>query len=321
MFKRLRWIALGALVLLGVALYLQFARPVLFELFLLELDRYAFHIGDFRLTPVSLFKIIVGASFLFWASTSLSLYVNRYIGGLRKLNKSTKDIIGKTSDVAIYFVAFLLCLDFVGIEFTTLAVFGGALGVGIGFGLQRITSNFVSGIILLFEKSIKVGDLIEMDAGIFGFIRKLGARFTLVETYDGKEVFVPNEDFITNKVTNWTYSNSNGRVAIEIGVSYRSDIHLVQRLILEAAVGYVDTLEDPAPIVYLRNFGDSSVDFLLHFFIGDVKKGRFIAQSQVMFAIWDLFKKNGIEIPFPQRDVHIHQVDAPQLSSKKTLAK
>jgi small-conductance mechanosensitive channel len=150
-----------------------------------------------------------------------------------------------------------------------------------------------------------VDDLIEIDGGIYGFVKQINARYTLIEMFDGKEIMVPNEDFITQRVTNWTYSNAKGRIEISVGVSYGCDIKLAQSLILDAALDHPECIKDPEPLVHLREFGDSSVNFLLFFFIDDVTKGRYIIQSEVMMNIWDRFKLHNIEIPFPQQDIHI----------------
>ncbi|MBT6547667.1 MAG: mechanosensitive ion channel, partial [Gammaproteobacteria bacterium] len=205
----------------------------------------------------------------------------------------------------IYLVAFLVGLDFVGIDLTTLTVFSGAVGIGLGFGLQKIASNFISGLILLMEKSIEEGDLIELSDGTFGYIRRASARYTLVETFDSKEILVPNEDLITSRVVNWTFSNSSARIEIELGVAYDSDIDLAHDLILAAAREHPRCAIKPEPACFLRFFGDSSVNFILHFWVEDVTLGRWPTQSEVMFSIWRKFKDNGIEIPFPQRDLHI----------------
>jgi len=204
------------------------------------------------------------------------------------------------------------------IDLTTLKIFSGALGIGLGFGLQKIASNFISGIILLMEKSVEQDDLVEMGDGTTGFIRRSSARFTVIETFDGKEVMVPNEDFITNRVVNWTYSDTKGRIEIPIGVAYGSDIQKAHDLILEAATENPLCISDPAPFCYLRNFGDSSVDFILHLWIADVTGGRWKTQSQVMFEIWRKFKANEIEIPFPQRDLHLKSSDVSITSNHES---
>jgi len=214
-------------------------------------------------------------------------------------------LVLKLAQIVIYLVAFLVGLDFVGIDLTTLTVFSGAVGIGLGFGLQKIASNFISGLIILMEKSIEEGDLIELSDGTFGYIRRASARYTLVETFDSKEIRVPNEDLITSRVVNWTFSNSSARIEIELGVAYDSDIDLAHDLILAAAREHPRCVIKPEPACFLRSFGDSSVNFILHFWVEDVTLGRWPTQSEVMFSIWRKFKDNGIEIPFPQRDLHI----------------
>jgi small-conductance mechanosensitive channel len=184
-------------------------------------------------------------------------------------------------------------------------VFGGALGIGLGFGLQKIASNFVSGIILLAENAIEEGDLIEVSDGTMGFVRKSSARYLLLETFDGREILVPNEDMITGRVVNWTLNNTRGRIQIDVGVAYGSDLHKAREVILEAAKNHPLTIEDPAPVCVMTRFGDSSIDFMLLFWVGDVAAGRIVPQSEVMFAINDGLREAGITIPFPQRDVHM----------------
>ena len=223
---------------------------------------------------------------------------------------SANDLINKLPkalQILIYFIAFQVGMNFLGIDLTALAVFSGALGIGIGFGLQKITSNFISGIIILFEKTVQNDDLIELNDGTLGFIRNTGSRASLIETYDGKEVMVPNEDLITNRVINYTHSNKKARITINIGVSYDCDIKKAQELILEAASEHPKTAKEPEPLCFLREFADSSVNFLLLFWINDVIDGRYGPQSDVLFSIWEKFKENNIEIPYPQRDIHIKE--------------
>ena len=270
-----------------------------------SINTFAIHIGTIKLTPLILAKALILLVILGWCSSSTVDWANKQIKKSRQLKSTTKALLSKSIEVSIYFFTFIAALGILGIDLTALTVVGGALGVGIGFGLQKITSNFISGIILLLEKSIETDDLIEMENGIYGFIRHISARYTLIESFDGKEIMVPNEDFITHRVTNWTFSNLKGRIEIPVGVSYKSDIKKAQALMLEAANEHPLCIQDPKPECYLREYGDSSVNFLLFFFVADVTQGRFLPQSEVMLAIWDKFKENNIEIPFPQRDIHI----------------
>lgn len=274
-----------------------------------DTDALSFMLGDYRLSLYQGLKIFLIIILIFWTASIVADIVENRISKLKKLRAANRTLISKLAHIGIYFVAFLIALDIIGIDLTTLTVFSGALGIGLGFGLQKIASNFISGIILLMEKSVEQGDMVEMNDGTFGFVRQSSARFMLVETFDGKEIMIPNEDFITSRVTNWTYSNSKGRIEISVGVSYGSDIEKAQELILEAAQEHKDCIDEPAPQCYLRKFGDSSVDFILHFWVGDITTGRWVPQSEVMFSIWNKFKKHDIEIPFPQRDLHLKTPD------------
>ncbi len=298
----------------------------LFEAVVRQLSAYGITIGDVEITAYTVMKGVFYVSVVFWLGRVFSQSGERYIRNNTSINRTTKELLIKLFDIVLYTILFLVTLNLVGIDLTALAVFGGALGVGIGFGLQKVASNFISGLILLTEKSINIGNLIEMNDGIYGYVRKLGARASIIETFDGKEVMVPNEDFITSRVSNLTYSNTYGRVDIVVGVDYDTDLDLAHKLILEAAEEFEDAVKgdiDHSPKCYLREFGDSSVNFLLVFWLQDITEGRWGAQSDVMFTIWRKLKANNIAIPFPQRDLHIRSglealIEKPKDSSKNT---
>ncbi len=307
-----RWLIFLSLVLIvlsGTLGYFEIVRQYL------DTDAFTFNVGNYRLSAYGLLRSLTTMVLVFWLAAIISDIAENRIGKLGQLRASNRSLAIKITQIAIYIIAFLIALDFVGIDLTTLTIFSGALGIGLGFGLQKIASNFISGLILLFEKSVEEGDLIELADGTFGFIRKSSARFTLIETFDGKEILVPNEDLITNRVINWTYSNTKGRVEIAISVSYKSDIEKAYSLILEAAREHPRCIEDPEPNCFLRNYGDSSVDFLLHLWVADVTQGRWGPHSDVMFSIWRKFKENNIEIPFPQRDLHIRSPEIIQVGT------
>ncbi len=217
----------------------------------------------------------------------------------------TRNLIQTGLKLIIFIIAAIVCLNVLGIDMTSLTLFSGAIGIGLGFGLQKITSNFISGLILLLEKSMEEGDLVELAVGEMGIVRKMGARYTLIETFDSKEIMIPNEDFITNRVINWTFTNKQGRVEILLGVSYDSDIEKAKQLIIEAAKAHPRSSKHPVPQCYITQFADSSVNFLLYFWVDDVTLGRLEAKSDVYLSIWKSFKANGITIPFPQNDIYI----------------
>ena len=183
----------------------------------------------------------------------------------------------------------------------------GALGVGIGFGLQKIVSNFISGIILLMDRSIKPGDTIGV-AGTYGWIQSLGARYVSVVTRDGIEHLIPNEELIVTRVENWSFSGKRVRLKIPVGVSYGTDVHQAIALCIEATEGLDRIVSDPKPVCLLKGFGDSSVDMEIRFWISDPQGGVSNIKSAVLLRVWDLFHENGIEIPFPQRDLHLRSV-------------
>ncbi len=307
--KWLVFLIMATVLALGAMGHLEFLKQYA------DTEELSFNLGDYRISAYKALKVVLTVVFIFWVAAIVSGIAESRIGNFTKIRASNRAIILKFVQIVIYIVSFLFALDFLGINLTTLTIFSGALGIGLGFGLQKIASNFVSGIILLLEKSVEEDDLVEMSDGTAGFVRKAYARFTLVETFDGKEMMIPNEDFITNRLTNWTFSNPRGRIEIPIGVAYGSDIEKAQELILEAACAHPRCISDPAPKCFLRNFGDSSVDFILHFWVEDVTVGRWEPQSQVMFEIWRKFKECGIEIPFPQRDLHLKNPETIKVTS------
>ncbi|MEX1036503.1 MAG: mechanosensitive ion channel domain-containing protein [Sneathiella sp.] len=310
-FKPRAWVAklllmlvIGGFVTFGYLGYLQPVREFL------DSEKLSFHLGDMRFSVYLLVKAVTIIIVLFWFVGIISEVLENRIKSIKRIRSSNRALIIKALQIAIYFFAFLLLLGVLGIDLTALTVFSGALGIGIGFGLQKIASNFISGIILLFEKSVEEGDLIELGDGTSGFVRETGARYTRIETFNGHETMVPNEDFITNRVTNWTFSNSRGRVDIKVGVAYGTDLDLAARLVVEAAKEHPRCMEKPEAECFLVEFGDSSINLTLYFWVEDVAEGRIRPRSEVMFSIWRKFKENNIEIPFPQRDLHIKNSEA-----------
>lgn len=280
----------------------------LFELWMpvaAYLDSINFSIGKITLSVYQLLKTVFIVIILFKVTKFITRIGEQRLRKIRHLKSSDKVLIIKVIQVITYFVILLITLDLLGINITTLAVFSGALGVGLGFGLQKVTSNFISGIIILLEKSIEVDDLVELNDGTNGIVKRTGARYMLIETSQGKEVLVPNEDFITQRVTNWTYTSHRCRIEIPINVSYDTDLELAQKVILETMRSNSRVAKTPEPACFLREFGSSSINFLLLFWIEDVVKGKYEPQSDVMFAIWKKFKEYGIQMPYPQIDVHL----------------
>ncbi len=267
------------------------------------LDAVGIVVGSLRVTPLLLIKTIVLLLLTLWVANAVSDFLEKRMRSVADLTPSIRVLIGKLLRLLLITFAILVVLSTVGIDFSALAFFSGAIGVGLGFGLQKIVSNLVSGIILLADKSIKPGDVITVGES-FGWVGSMGARYTSVVTRDGREYLIPNEDFVTQRVINWSYSNDEVRLDVEFGVAYASDPHRVIALALEAVQSISRLLEKPAPVCYLKAFGNSSLDFILRFWIRDPIDGLTNVRGAVMLALWEVFKREGIEIPFPQRDLN-----------------
>jgi small-conductance mechanosensitive channel len=281
------------------------------------LDSFGIVIGGLRVTPLLVIKTSILLLITLWAANAASDFLERRVRSQADLTPSIQVLIGKVIRLLLITFAILIALSTVGIDFSALAFFSGAIGVGLGFGLQKIVSNLVSGIILLADKSIKPGDVISVGDS-FGWVSSMGARYTSIVTRDGREFLVPNEDFVTQRVINWSYSNDEVRLDIDFGVSYASDPHKVCALALEATKSAPRVLISPAPVCHLKAFGDSSLDFTLRFWIRDPVDGLSNVRGQVLMALWDIFKREGVEIPFPQRDLNMRTPVQVEISEKKS---
>lgn len=282
----------------------------------LDTESFTFEAGNFKITLYSAIRAILMVVMIFWITSMVSEFVDNRISKMKKMSPADKALTQKIFQIIIYVISFLVALNIIGLDLTSLTVLSGAIGIGLGFGLQKIASNFVSGIILLLERSIKPGDLLELEDGTFGYVRKSSSRATLIETIDGKEIIVPNEEFIIKQVVNWTLNNSKARVTVNIGVSYACDIENARNLILEAVNEHKRTYNDPEASCFLDEFGDSSVNFIVYFWVEDVNQGFRNIKSEIMFDIWNKFKAHDIEIPFPQRDLHIKSSDIIKAENK-----
>lgn len=271
---------------------------------LIRLQAISFNLGGNQITLLGVLTGLLTLCVALLVANLLSRALDARINRVRVWSPSMRVLVCKVVHVSLYTLAVLLALDTVGINVASLAVFGGALGLGIGFGLQKVVSNLVSGFILLTDRSIKPGDVIQIE-GTYGWINNLRARYVSVITRDGTEHLIPNEDLITQRVINWSFTNKNVRLKLPVGVSYRCDIHRARELMLEACRNVERVMEDPPPMCQLVGFGDNSVDFELRIWINDPPNGVANVKSEVYFKVWDAFREHGIEIPFPQRDVHL----------------
>lgn len=257
---------------------------------------------------ISLFDIVRTIFYfavLFWAANLLTRLLQQRIETVEELSPSLKAMIVKMLNVILPVIALLIALQIVGFNLATLAVFSGAVGLGIGLGLQRIAANFIAGFTLIADKSIKPYDVIEID-NTFGWVTAMQARYVAIRTRDGTEMLIPNDRFMSEGVTNWSRSDRVVRLHAPFGVSYATEnLKQVQELAIEAAKDVERVVETPAPVCNLTEFGDSSVNFDLRFWITDPQNGMANVRSKVLMGLWDRLQANGIEIPFPQRDLHV----------------
>ncbi|MBO0905084.1 mechanosensitive ion channel family protein [Jiella sonneratiae] len=291
-----RIIGIGAWVVAALSI-LDLTQPVS-----QALDAAAVDIGGSRISVLLVVKAVVVLILTLWLASVVGNFFDTRIKRSEELTPALRVLIGKLLRVGLILVACIVALALVGVDLTALTVLSGALGVGLGFGLQKVVSNFISGIIILTDRSIKPGDTISLGE-TFGWIRELRARFVSVITRDGKEYLIPNEDFITNQVINWSFSNDLVRIDVTFGVSYDSDPHEVIRIAKEAANTVGRVVSDKPVVCWLTGFGDSSLDFVLRFWIRDPPAGLTNVKGEVLLALWDAFKANGIGIPFPHREI------------------
>ena len=266
------------------------------------LDSLAFSVGEMRISALLVIQGVVLLFGLTWLATNTGNYVETRIRSMTDLTPSLQVLIGKLVKIFLVVLAIVVALNTVGIDLTALAVFSGAVGVGLGFGLQKVVSNFISGVIILLDKSIKPGDTISLNE-TFGWIRELRSRFVSVVTRDGREFLIPNEDFITEKVINWSFTDKLVRLDVDFGVSYDSDPHLVSKLAIEAAESVDRVSNVKKPVCWMTEFGDSSLNFKARFWISDPQNGLTNIRGQVLLALWDAFKEHDIGIPFPHREI------------------
>ena len=293
---------LGRLLSISVWIYVAILVLGITEDVMAVLDAVGFNVGDVRVSPLLVIKAVVLVGFLLWASIGLGNFADRRLQKAEELTPSLRVLIGKVMKIVLIVAATLIGLSSLGIDLTVFAVFSGAIGVGLGFGLQKVVSNFISGIIILMDRSIKPGDTITLGE-TFGWIRELRARFVSVITRDGREYLIPNEDFITHEVINWSFTDSLVRLDVEFGVSYSSNPHEVSAIAIEAASQCKRVFSGKKPVCWMTGFGDSSLDFILRFWIEDPRDGLTNIRGIVLLALWDAFKENGILIPYPHREV------------------
>ena len=262
--------------------------------------------GDF--SAFDFIRVVIILLILFWIAGALSRFIKGRIAASSDLTPSFQTLLIKILDIVLPSAAFLIALQMVGFNFATLAIFGGAMGLAIGFGLQRTISNFFAGFTLVAEKSIKPGDVVEVGQ-TFGWVTEMTARYVTLRTRDGKAHLIPNDRFIDEGVINWSHADRSVRLHAQFGVGYgMADLRAVKKAAEETAVTVDRVLKTPAPMCNLVEFGDSRINFDLRFWINDPANGVVNVTSHVMLALWDRLREMGVEMPYPQRDLHLRTV-------------
>ncbi|WP_370337022.1 mechanosensitive ion channel domain-containing protein [Parvularcula marina] len=274
-------------------------------------DTVAVDVGNIHITAWTLVRTLFFGAILFWLGRVSNSTGKKVIRGRQDFDNRTREIVTKLFEIGLFVIIFLLLLQVMGINLTTLAVFGGAVGVGLGFGLQQIASNFISGIIILLDKSLDIGDYVELEDGRGGILRELTMRSATLETFDGKDIMVPNETFITTAFTNWTHNNPQQRYDLTFSVAYSTDIPAMLDIVREVVRSHPQVLSGDAaskaeqPDAEIESFGDSGINILVEFWMNGVDDGENRVGADLNLMIWMALKQHNIEIPFPQREIRV----------------
>ena len=283
------------------------------------LDGIAVTFGSLRISALIIIKAALSLAILLWLAAMAGRLLERRIVTLPNLTPSLQVLLSKLFKIVFTIIAVAIALSSVGIDLTAFAVFGGAIGVGVGFGLQKVISNFVSGVILLLDRSVKPGDVISVGQ-TYGWVGSLGGRYVSVVTRDGTEYLIPNEDMITHQVVNWSHTSDQVRLRLQVAVSYDADVRQARALCLEAAAETPRVLAQPAPVCVLLGFAASAIELELRIWIRDPKNGVGNVKSDVLLLIWDKFQANGIQFPYPQRDLHLKTPMEVTLTGRRAKA-
>ena len=274
-------------------------------------------LGDLTITPAVLLTVVLIMLGALWISRLLQRMLRRNVFRRMHLNEGTQVTICRILHYVIMLVGIFIATNQVGISLTTLAAISAVLMVGVGLGLQNITGNFISTLTMLFERPVQVGDFVEV-SDAQGRIRRINIRSSVVETLDNVSIIVPNSNFISQNVTNWSYRDSKARIHVPVGVSYGSDVDLVAETLLQVGRAHQEVLLNPEPTVQFLEFGDSSLNFDLLVWINDASR-QYIIRSALNFAVVKAFREQGITIPFPQRDLHIQSAIPLEFSQRNGL--
>ncbi len=291
---------IATIVWLAVVLHLFGLLPRLRQ----QLEALSISIGSQQISLLLVLQLLAAAALTIVVALWLSRFLEARIMAQSSVDLSLRAALAKILRTVLLFLAVLIALPLVGIDITALSVFGGALGVGVGFGLQKVASNYVSGFIILLERSIRIGDVVTVDDRQ-GVVARINARYTVVRGLDGTEAIIPNETFITDTVVNQSASDRRLLLKLPVQVSYQSNVDTAMRIMEDAGRSQARVLSDPAPIAVIKAFADSGIDLELLLWIADPEQGSAPLKSEVFKAIWREFKANGVEIPYPQREIRV----------------
>lgn len=275
------------------------------------LESISISVGNVEVSAYGVTRVLIFGALLFWLGRSSNAIGQDIIRNHKSLDVSTKEVFAKLFEVALFCVVFLLLLNVMGINLTALAVFGGAVGVGLGLGLQSIASNFISGIIILLDKSLTVGDYVELEDGQKGIVREFRMRYAVLETFDGKDILVPNEKFINSSLVNWTHKNVKQRYRIDFSVAYKTDIRAMVDIIKAAVSTHPQVISgddipfEELPDCEIDSFGDSGVNMFVEFWMEGVDDGKNRVGGDLLLIVFETLREHDIEIPFPQREVRV----------------
>jgi small-conductance mechanosensitive channel len=270
------------------------------------LDRTGFSLGSRRITLLALVQVVIGLLLLYAVVRLAIRLTGQAVRRSRGLDPTQQVLAQKLAAIVIVVIAFFVGIDLAGIDLTALALFSGALGLAVGFGLQKTVGNLFAGIILLMDRSIKPGDVISVGES-FGSVNKIGVRAVSIVTRDGKEFLIPNELLMTQEVINWSYSTKDVRITVPISVGYDCDVKLAHKLMLEAANASPRVLAAPKPAVWMTAFAESAIDHEIRVWISDPEAGLGSVRSEILNRVLELFRANRIAIPYPQRDVRVKE--------------
>ena len=286
------------------------------------LESISMSLGNVTISAYGIARVLVFGALLFWLGRASNSVGQDIIRNHKTLDITTKEVFAKLFEVALFCVVVLLLLNIMGINLTALAVFGGAVGVGLGLGLQSIASNFISGIIILLDRSLTVGDYVELEDGSKGFVREFKMRYAVLETYDGKDILVPNEKFINSLMINWTHKDPKQRYRIDFSVAYKTNIRAMVEIIKEAVAEHPQVISgedvpfEERPDCEIDSFGDSGVNMFVEFWMQGIDDGKNRVGGDLLLIVFETLRENNIEIPFPQREVRV--INESSLTVKNT---